>query len=61
LLQKSVVAVYKIWNSQSQNHQILFEKEFDTLDQAQQYIPEHFSNRCSFLRGGWEYRLNIVD
>lgn len=56
--QKPVVAVYKIRDLQQQNHQILFEKEFDTVDQAQQYIPKHFSNRCSFFRIGWEYRLN---
>lgn len=56
--QKPVVAVYKIRDLQLQNHQILFEKEFDTVDQARQYIPKYFSNRCSFFRHGWEYRLN---
>ena len=55
--QKAVVAVYKIRDLQLQNHQILFEKEFDTIDEAQLYIPEHFSNRCAFFRYGWEYRL----
>ncbi len=58
--QKPVVAVYKIRDSHLQNHQILFQKEFDTFDQAQQYIPKHFSNRCSFFRRGWEYRLNHI-
>lgn len=56
--QKSVVAVYKIRDLQSQNHQILFEKEFDKFGQAQQHTPEYFSNRCSFFRCGWEYHLN---
>jgi hypothetical protein len=56
--QKSVVVVHKIRDQQAQNHQILFEKECDTLVQAQQHIPWHFSSRCSFFRHGWEYRLD---
>ncbi len=55
--QKSVVIVHKVRNPQEKNHRILFQKEFDTLTEAQQYVPLGYSKRCSFFRRGWEYLL----
>ncbi len=58
--QKRIVAVHKVRNPQGECHTILFEGEYDTLAQAQQQIPPYFSQKCSFFRRGWEYRIESI-
>lgn len=55
--QKAVVVVYKIRNPHKDNHQILFQYEFDTLEEAKQIVPSCMGMQCSFFRHGWEYLL----
>lgn len=55
--QKAVVVVRKVREAQGGRHQLRFEKEYDTLSQAEEEIPGHFSKECSFFRRGWEYCL----